>query len=72
MNPIWQNYYAQGQNLIKVFEYQQSDGKSTLIDAAKKIKEASTLILSGMGSSHFACYPLHYQLAAMRKTIGSG
>ena len=63
IEPIWQNFYDQPKALQHVWEYQECKGRIALLLAASKLQQSQRIILSGMGSSHFACLPLHYALA---------
>ena len=63
MEPIWQNFYDQPKTLRKAWDYHQGSGRIPLLMAANKLQQSSPVILSGMGSSHFACLPLYYALA---------
>ncbi len=64
MIPLLQNILAQPENLARVGDYHLGDGQSALRQAARGIGSARRLILSGMGSSLWACYPLCDYLAA--------
>ncbi len=46
-----------------LLEYQFGAGRSALTEAAAAVRQARHLVLSGMGSSHFACAALAHQLA---------
>ncbi len=64
MTPLLQNILDQPANLVGVCDYHLGDGQLSLHQAARVIGSARRLILSGMGSSLFACYPLSNYLAA--------
>ncbi len=64
MISLLQNILDQPQNLARVGDYHLGDGQSALRQAARGIGNARRLILTGMGSSLFACFPLYNYLAA--------
>jgi glucosamine--fructose-6-phosphate aminotransferase (isomerizing) len=52
----------QPQSLQRVVEYQLGEGRPALAEAAAAIGRAGRVVLTGMGSSLFACVPLQYLL----------
>jgi glucosamine--fructose-6-phosphate aminotransferase (isomerizing) len=54
----------QPDSLAQVVRYQCGEGSLDLIAAAGSICESKRVVLTGMGSSLFACYPLHFYLLA--------
>jgi glutamine---fructose-6-phosphate transaminase (isomerizing) len=51
-------------SLERVLDYQLSEGRAALAEAAGAIEQADRVVLAGMGSSLFACVPLQYLLAS--------
>ncbi len=64
MTALLENILDQPENLRHVAEYHLGDGQAALRRAAHVIANARRLVLSGMGGSLFACYPLANYLAA--------
>ncbi len=51
-------------SLERVLDYQLSQGRPALAKAAEAITRSRRVVLTGMGSSLFACVPLQYLLAS--------
>ncbi len=58
------NIFGQPASLSAVAGYQFGEGAAALGEAAKLLRGASRIVLSGMGSSLFACLPLESYLNA--------
>lgn len=61
---LLQDILAQPGTLSQVLDYHSSRGRSALLQAARVAANAPRLVLTGMGSSLFACHPLSQSLAA--------
>jgi glutamine---fructose-6-phosphate transaminase (isomerizing) len=64
MTPLYQNIHDQPKSLERVAGYQLGAGRPALIEAARLMRGARQIVLTGMGSSFFACFPLGCYLAA--------
>ncbi len=64
MIPLLQNILDQPDNLRHVADYHARAGRPALEDAARRVGTGRSLILSGMGSSLFACYAQSASLAS--------
>src|SRR5215470_1181579 len=62
--PLLQNILDQPRSLERVSQYQFAAGRSALLEAAALIRGARHIVLTGMGSSFFACIPLRCYLSA--------
>jgi glutamine---fructose-6-phosphate transaminase (isomerizing) len=63
MTPLYQNILNQPKSLEGVAGYQLGAGRPALIEAARLMRGARQVVLTGMGSSFFACFPLSCYLA---------
>ena len=61
-SPLVRDIFSQPQSLAETVDYQLGAGRATLHDAAC-LMTGRQLLLSGMGSSLFACYSLSAELA---------
>ncbi len=64
MTPLYQNILDQPKSLERVAAYQLGAGRPALIEASRLMRGARQVVLTGMGSSFFACFPLSCYLAA--------
>jgi len=62
-SPLLDDILNQSQSLARTVEYQCGEGRAALHEAARQLQNRS-ILLSGMGSSHFACHALSAELAA--------
>ncbi len=62
-SPLLTDILNQPQSLARTVDYHLRDGRATLHEAAQRLHDRS-IVFSGMGSSHFACYTLSTELAA--------
>lgn len=60
---LLQNILDQPRSIEAVSAYQLGDGRGAMLGATDAVRKAKQIILSGMGSSLFACTPLSYFLA---------
>ena len=61
---LLQNILDQPRSIKTVSAYQLGGGRGAMLGAADAARKANQIILSGMGSSLFACTPLSYYLTA--------
>ncbi|MGH9614111.1 MAG: SIS domain-containing protein, partial [Bryobacteraceae bacterium] len=61
---LLQNILDQPRSIEAVSAYQLGEGRGPMLEAGDAVRQANQIILSGMGSSLFACTPLSYYLAA--------
>ena len=64
MTSLYQNILDQPKSLERVAGYQLTAGRPALVEAAHLMRGARQVVLTGMGSSFFACFPLRCYLAA--------
>lgn len=62
-SPLLNDILNQPQSLTQTIEYQSGEGRAALHAAARQLA-GRAILLSGMGSSHFACYAVSVELAA--------
>lgn len=62
--PFHENILGQPQSLARVLEYQTGEGRASLLDAAREMRKARRIVLTGMGGSLFASLPLYYFLSS--------
>lgn len=60
--PLVENILGQPDSLRAVAEYQLGEGRAKIEAAASALRSARKVVLSGMGSSLFACLPLELYL----------
>lgn len=62
--PIVDNVKNQARALEQVISHQRGAGGAAMEEARQILRRAPLVVLSGMGSSHFACLPLECRLQA--------
>jgi glucosamine--fructose-6-phosphate aminotransferase (isomerizing) len=62
---LLQDIRNEPQSLAHVLSHQFGEGYGALLEAARCVLEARKVVITGMGASLFAAYPLQYELAAM-------
>lgn len=60
---LQQNILAQPEALRQIAAYQFGAGRDALLRSAELLRGSKRVVLSGMGASLFACFPLSYMLA---------
>lgn len=70
MNPdteeprLFSDIRNQPESLVRVLQYQLGEGSEALAAAAEGVRQTRRVVLTGMGSSLYACLPLQYFLVA--------
>ncbi len=55
---------GQERSLEKVLAWQRGDGRGALLRSAGLLREARKIVVTGIGASLHAAFPLQYELAA--------
>lgn len=58
-----QDILGQEKSLTRVLERQTGPGRAKMLEAAWSLREASRIVITGIGASLHSAYPLHYALA---------
>lgn len=60
---LMQDILGQENSLARVLERQAGLGRAAMLEAAWSLREASKIVITGIGASLHSAYPLHYALA---------
>src|ERR1700733_2201800 len=60
---LMQDILGQEKSLTRVLERQSGAGRAAILEAAWSLREASKIVITGIGASLHSAYPLHYALA---------
>lgn len=61
---LFEDIRNQPESLAHVFEHQLGEGRSALLEAARLLRKARRVVITGMRASLYASLPLEYQLVA--------
>jgi glutamine---fructose-6-phosphate transaminase (isomerizing) len=59
---LMQDILGQEKSLARVLERQTGAGRAAMLEAAWTLREASKIVITGIGASLHSAYPLHYAL----------
>src|ERR1700759_147883 len=60
---LMQDILGQEKSLARVVERQTGGGRAAILEAAWSLREASKIVITGIGASLHSAYPLYYALA---------